>query len=169
MENRKFQLRRTGRKSLLLVEFPIFITRYDEVQSVNIFCNVTGIRIYVTNWALSYEKKVKVEVKEKSAVGVDSLLNIETIKYCGTTKYEVDAYSTALLEDQKNQFYQSIPYHVTELFENVVISGSLLVSSLLCAYLVVDTGSLTSGQYVFFAAYMLQLYSPMNRLSGIYR
>ncbi|KAG4067699.1 hypothetical protein HA402_005471 [Bradysia odoriphaga] len=125
------------------------------------------IRIYVTNWAQTFEKKL--QVKEKSAVGVDSLLNIETIKYCGTTKYEVEAYANALLEDQKVLFTAEIAFHVTNLFENVVVCGSLLVSSLLCAYLVVDTGSLTSGQYVFFAAYMLQLYSPMNRLSGIYR
>lgn len=121
----------------------------------------------MTNWAQRYEKKL--ETKEKSSVGVDSLLNIETIKYCGTTKYEVEAYSNALLEDQKAQFHMDIAYHVSDLFENVVVCGSLLVTSLLCAYLVVDTGSLTSGQYVFFAAYMLQLYSPMNRLSGIYR
>ncbi|XP_037043556.1 ATP-binding cassette sub-family B member 6, mitochondrial-like isoform X4 [Bradysia coprophila] len=126
-----------------------------------------SIRISVTNWAQTFEKKP--EVKEKSAVGVDSLLNIETIKYCGTTKYEVEAYANALLEDQKVQFNMEIAFHVTDLFENGVVCGSLLVSSLLCAYLVVDTGSLTSGQYVFFAAYMLQLYSPMNRLSGIYR
>lgn len=127
------------------------------------------LRLYVTDWAERYEEQRKSIEKEQSAIGVESLLNIETIKYCGTTKYEVESFRDTTLEYQKERLHSDIAYHVSTLFENVVICGSLLIGSLFCAYLVADVRSLTSGQYVFFAAYILQLFSPMNELSGIYR
>lgn len=127
------------------------------------------MRIYVTNWAERYEEQKKSIEKEQNAVGVESLLNIETVKYCGTTKYEIESFRDTTLEDQKEQLHLHITSHVTDLFENGVICGSLLVGSLFCAYLVADVHSLTSGQYVFFAAYIMQLFSPMNRLNRIYR
>lgn len=127
------------------------------------------MRIYVTNWAERFEEQRKSIQKEQNAVGVESLLNIETVKYCGTTKYEIESYSDATLEYQKEQMHSDFAYHVTDLFESGVICGSLLIGSLFCAYLVADVHSLTSGQYVFFAAYIMQLFAPMNNLSRIYR
>lgn len=126
-------------------------------------------RMYVAQWAERYEQQEKAIEKEKSAVGVESLLNIETIKYCGTTKHEVESFRDATLEYQKELLNSNIAYHVTDLFENIVICLCLLIGSLFCAYLVADVRSLTSGQYVFFAAYIMQLFSPMNELSRIYR
>lgn len=127
------------------------------------------MRIYVADWADRYEQQMKSIEKEQSGIGVESLLNIETIKYCGTTKHEVESFRDATLECQKEQLNSDIAYRVTGLFENVVICGCLLIGSLFCAYLAADVRSLTSGQYVFFAAYMLQLFLPMNQLSTIYR
>ncbi|KAG4066519.1 hypothetical protein HA402_007155 [Bradysia odoriphaga] len=127
------------------------------------------LRIYVSEWAEKYEEQKKYIEKEQSAIGVDSLLNIETIKYCGTTKYEVEAFCDATLESQKEDLNSTIAYNMTDLFETVITCGSLLVGSLFCAYLVADVGSLTTGQYIFFAGYVLQLFAPMNQLSSIYR
>lgn len=127
------------------------------------------IRIYVTEWAETYKEQTKSIKKKHNAIGVESLLNIETIKYCGTTKHEVEHFRNITLDYQKEELTSDIAYHVTDLFENAVVCGCLLIGSLFCAYLVADVRSLTSGQYVFFAAYIVQLFSPMNQLSRIYR
>ncbi|OUC45250.1 hypothetical protein D917_08556, partial [Trichinella nativa] len=54
--------------------------------------------------------------------------------------------------------------------QNVIISIGLLSGSLLCAYFIsVEQFDLTPGDYVLYAAYILQLYQPLNWMGTYYR
>lgn len=56
--------------------------------------------------------------------------------------------------------------------QNVVITGSTVAGSLLCAWAVVHSLSnlhLTVGDYVLFGTYLSQLYGPLNWLGTYYR
>lgn len=103
------------------------------------------------------------------ARSIDSLLNFETVKYYGAEKYEVDAYRECILEYQKEEFKTNLTLNMLNTIQNIVICGGLLAGSMLCAYLVVDVQSLTVGQYVLFATYIIQLYVPLNWFGTFYR
>lgn len=53
--------------------------------------------------------------------------------------------------------------------QNVIISVGLLVGSMLCAWMVYHNQGLTVGDYVLFAAYITQLYVPLNWFGTYYR
>lgn len=105
----------------------------------------------------------------QKARSVDSLLNFETVKYYGAESYEVDAYREAILNYQKEEFNSNITLNMLNTIQNIIICGGLLAGSLLCAYLVAELGTLTAGQYVLFATYIIQLYVPLNWFGTFYR
>ena len=52
----------------------------------------------------------------------------------------------------------------------IVINGGLLIGSLLCAKMVVDgTDNFTTGDYVLFSSYIVQLYQPLNFFGTSYQ
>lgn len=53
--------------------------------------------------------------------------------------------------------------------QNVIISVGLLVGSMLCAWMVFNHDTLTVGDYVLFASYIVQLYVPLNWFGTYYR
>lgn len=105
----------------------------------------------------------------QKARSVDSLLNFETVKYYGAEKYEVKAYREAILNYQKEEFNSIVTLNILNTVQNIIICGGLLAGSILCAYLVADVKSLTPGQYVLFATYIIQLYVPLNWFGTFYR
>lgn len=106
----------------------------------------------------------------QKARSVDSLLNFETVKYYGAEKYEVEAYREAILNYQKEEFNSIVTLNMLNTVQNIIICGGLLAGSLLCAYLVADLhNTLTPGQYVLFATYIIQLYVPLNWFGTFYR
>lgn len=62
-----------------------------------------------------------------------------------------------------------ITLNILNTMQNVIISGGLLLGSLLCAYMVVEKNELTVGDYVLFASYIIQLYVPLNWFGTYYR
>lgn len=58
---------------------------------------------------------------------------------------------------------------VLNVSQSVVITSGLIISSLLCAYMVVTHQGLTSGDYVLLGSYILQLYLPLNWFGTYYR
>lgn len=62
-----------------------------------------------------------------------------------------------------------ITLNILNTVQNFIISGGLLLGSLLCAHMVVDHKQLTVGDYVLFASYIIQLYVPLNWFGTYYR
>lgn len=105
----------------------------------------------------------------QKARSVDSLLNFETVKYYGAEQYEVDAYREAILKFQEEEFKSNITLNILNTMQNIIVTGGLLAGSLLCAHLVAKEGTLTVGDYVLFASYIVQLYVPLNWFGTYYR
>lgn len=53
--------------------------------------------------------------------------------------------------------------------QNVIVCGGLLIGSLLCVNMVVNEHTLSVGDYVLFASYIMQLYVPLNWFGTYYR
>lgn len=130
---------------------------------------ILALTILVTEWRTKYQRRMNLADNAQKARSVDSLLNFETVKYYGAEKYEVEQYRDAILNYQKEEFNSIVTLNILNTAQNIIICGGLLAGSLLCAYLVVDVGSLTPGQYVLFASYIIQLYVPLNWFGTFYR
>lgn len=125
--------------------------------------------IFVTEWRTKFQRRMNLADNAQKARSVDSLLNFETVKYYGAEKYEVDAYREVIQKYQKAEFQSILTLNMLNIIQNVIICGGLLAGSLLCAYLVVVERTLTVGDYVLFASYIIQLYTPLNWFGTYYR
>lgn len=67
------------------------------------------------------------------------------------------------------EFKSIVTLNILNIVQNVIISGGLLLGSLLCAYMVVIDQTLSVGDYVLFASYIIQLYVPLNWFGTYYR
>jgi ATP-binding cassette subfamily B protein len=101
-------------------------------------------------------------------IGVDSLLNFETVKYFGNERYESDRYNDALVQ------YMSAAVKSQSTL-GMLNSGQLIVR-VLCqvAILVLAiqdhvAGTLTTGEVVMLNTFMLQLFIPLGFLGSSYR
>ncbi|KAJ6633177.1 ATP-binding cassette sub-family B member 6 [Pseudolycoriella hygida] len=136
--------------------------------SVSILLSPLGLIILLTKWQNRLKKQVKEDENDRTSQSVDSLLNFETVKYYGAERYEVDAYCQKILKCQKSN---SLEYGVScavDLVKNVVMCASLLASSLLFAYLIIEKGTITTGQYVLFSTYIIELYAPLSDIGWLY-
>ncbi|KAK7590115.1 hypothetical protein V9T40_001728 [Parthenolecanium corni] len=125
--------------------------------------------IYITEWRTKYQRRMNQADNKAKARSVDSLLNFETVKYYGAEEYEVEQYKEAILIYQDEQWMSSASLNILNSIQNITICVGLLGGSLLCVYEVVETKSLTVGDYVLFASYLTQLYMPLNWFGTFYR
>lgn len=125
--------------------------------------------IGVTEWRTKFQRRMNLADNATKARSVDSLLNFETVKYYGAEDYEVSGFREAVLKFQDEEWKSIITLNILNTLQNVTVCGGLLGGSLLCAYMVSTTKTLTVGDYVLFASYILQLYVPLNWFGTYYR
>ncbi|KRY15562.1 ATP-binding cassette sub-family B member 6, mitochondrial [Trichinella patagoniensis] len=125
---------------------------------------------FITEWRTAFRRAMLKRENELQAVAVDSLMNFETIKFCNAEKDETNRYGHAFESYQKEECKSLASLIVLSFGQNVIISIGLLSGSLLCAYFIsVEQFDLTPGDYVLYAAYILQLYQPLNWMGTYYR
>jgi ATP-binding cassette subfamily B protein len=103
-----------------------------------------------------------------NTIGVDSLLNFETVKYFGNEQYEADRYNDALL--------QYMGAAVKSQNTLGMLNGGQLVVRVICQLVILvlaindyAAGSLTTGEVVMLNTFMLQLFIPLGFLGSSYR
>lgn len=124
--------------------------------------------IAVTEWRTKFQRRMNTADNDQKARSVDSLLNYETVKYYGAESYEVISYREAILKFQKEEFRSLLTLNILNTMQNIIVCGGLLTGSLLAVRMVVDN-TLTVGDYVLFASYIIQLYVPLNWFGTYYR
>uniref|UniRef100_A0A914X1U6 ATP-binding cassette sub-family B member 6 n=1 Tax=Plectus sambesii TaxID=2011161 RepID=A0A914X1U6_9BILA len=129
----------------------------------------TAFSLLSTKWQKSQMEERIAADDDFSAMGVDSLLNFETVKYYNAEDYETRRYRTALEKSQTTELSQSAMYDLIYGVESIITGSGQLAGSLLCAYLIAQENGLTVGDYVLFATYISQLTSPLTVLEKIYR
>ena len=110
-------------------------------------------------------------VKQESratTIGVDSLLNFETVKYFGNETYEADRYNDALTR------YMGAAVKSQNTLG--MLNGGQLVVRVICQVVILViaiqdymAGSLTLGEVVMLNTFMLQLFIPLGFLGSSYR
>ncbi|XP_017781479.1 PREDICTED: ATP-binding cassette sub-family B member 6, mitochondrial [Nicrophorus vespilloides] len=125
--------------------------------------------IAVTEWRTKFQRRMNLADNATRARSMDSLINFETVKYYGAEGYEVEAFKDAVLNFQKEEWKSIVTLNILNTVQNIIICCGLLAGSLLCVHLVVDEAKLSVGDYVLFASYIIQLYTPLNWFGTYYR
>ena len=103
-------------------------------------------------------------------IGVDSLLNYETVKYYSAEDIEYNRYRNALVVYQQAEYKNTSSLNLLNSLQNGIIGVSLILGTLLIGYLISLPGSkYTAGDYIMFTTYIMQLYSPLNFFGTLYR
>jgi ATP-binding cassette subfamily B protein len=127
-----------------------------------------GFTLIFTEWRTRFRRMMIAQESRATTIGVDSLLNFETVKYFGNERYESDRYDDAL-----RQYMDAAVKSQTTL--GVLNGGQLLVrvfcqvAILLMAIDDYSNGTLTTGEVVMLNTFMLQLFIPLGFLGSSYR
>ncbi|KAL0088954.1 hypothetical protein J3Q64DRAFT_1732499 [Phycomyces blakesleeanus] len=124
--------------------------------------------IAMTEWRTKFRRRMIELDNFARTKAVDSLLNFETVKYYGAEDFEVNRYKNAVIEYQQADWESSVSLNLLNLAQNTIITGGLLAGCLLFAWKVSE-GQLTSGDFVVFNMYMMQLYTPLHWFGTYYR
>uniref|UniRef100_A0A7E4VIF1 ATP-binding cassette sub-family B member 6, mitochondrial n=1 Tax=Panagrellus redivivus TaxID=6233 RepID=A0A7E4VIF1_PANRE len=112
--------------------------------------------VAVTEWQRKVRRDWNDIENEFQAIGVDSILNYETVKY----------YSAEEVEYDRNK---KRPSKLPET-RNIIVGVSLLVGTLLIGYFItLPNSKFTTGDYIMFITYLIGLYGPLNYIGTIYR
>ncbi|XP_048341083.1 ATP-binding cassette sub-family B member 6 isoform X2 [Sphaerodactylus townsendi] len=169
---------------LSYIVFSIFPTIADIIIAIAYFTSVFsawfGLIIFVcmilyltltillTEWRTKYRREMNTLDNAAKSRALDSLLNFETVKYFNAENYESNRFNGAILKYQVAEWKVNASLGLLNQTQNLVISGGLLVGSLLCANYV-SVKKLQVGDYVLFGTYIIQLYTPLNWFGTYYR
>jgi ABC-type transport system involved in Fe-S cluster assembly fused permease/ATPase subunit len=124
--------------------------------------------LFFTEWRTQFRRKMVAEESRAMTIGVDSLLNFETVKYFSNEQYESERYDHALKE-----YMGAAVKSQTTL--GLLNGGQLLVrvacqiAILIIAITDYSNGLLTIGEVVMLNTFMLQLFIPLGFLGSSYR
>lgn len=155
----------------ILIAIVFFLTSFSAWFALIIFITMILYliaTIVITEWRTKYRRSMNKLDNDMNTKAVDSLLNFETVKYYGTEGFEVNRYQEAVLKYQVAERKNNFSLNFLNIFQTTVISLGLLSGSILCAWYV-SNGDLTVGDYVLFATYINQLYTPLNWFGSYYR
>ena len=141
--------------------------KYVGVILVAIACYIL-FTLFFTEWRTKFRRKMVAEESRAMTIGVDSLLNFETVKYFGNEQYESKRYDHAL----KGYMGAAVKSQTTL----GVLNGGQLLVRVCCqiAILIIaiddySNGMLTIGEVVMLNTFMLQLFIPLGFLGSSYR
>jgi ABC-type transport system involved in Fe-S cluster assembly fused permease/ATPase subunit len=127
-----------------------------------------GFTLMFTEWRTKFRREMVMQEGRANTIGVDSLLNFETVKYFGNEKYEADRYNDALVH------YMGAAVKSQNTLG--MLNGGQLLVRVFCqiAILVLAindyaAGTLTTGEVVMLNTFMLQLFIPLGFLGSSYR
>jgi ATP-binding cassette subfamily B protein len=136
-----------------------------------ILAAVAGYIIFTllfTEWRTRFRREMVSQESRATSIGVDSLLNFETVKYFGNEQYEADRYNNALVQYM----------HAAVKSQNTLgfLNGGQLILRVICQILILvlavqdyAAGQLTTGEVVMLNTFMLQLFIPLGFLGSSYR
>ncbi|KAI9218496.1 P-loop containing nucleoside triphosphate hydrolase protein [Blastocladiella britannica] len=155
----------------ITVAIAYFVIEFDVYFGVIVVVTMTSYifaTVVLTEWRTKFRREM-IELDNKtSQIGVDSLLNFETVKYYGAEQFEIQRYDKAIANYNKADFKSSGSMQLLNVMQGVITAVGLLVGSLLCAYRV-SHKQLSIGDFVLFYQYIIQLYGPLNWMGTMYR
>ena len=148
----------------LAVTYPV---KYVLVILVAVVAYVAFTLIF-TEWRTKFRREMVSQESRATSIGVDSLLNFETVKYFGNEKYEADRYNDALLK------YMDAAVKSQDTLG--MLNAGQLIARVLCQVTILvlavqdhAAGQLSTGEVVMINTFMLQLFIPLGFLGSSYR
>jgi len=127
-----------------------------------------GFTLLFTEWRTKFRRTMIAEDSRAQTIGVDSLLNFETVKYFGNEKFEAERYDDAL-----GKYMTAAVKSQTTLG---VLNGGQIMVRVICQVVILVLaigdyahGDLTTGEVVMLNTFMLQLFIPLGFLGSSYR
>jgi ATP-binding cassette, subfamily B, heavy metal transporter len=121
-----------------------------------------------TEWRTKFRRMMVAEESRAMTIGVDSLLNFETVKYFGNENYEQDRYNRAL-EGYADAAIKSENTLAVLNAGQVSLRVLCQITILVLAIFDYASGRLSTGDVVMLNTYMLQLFIPLGFLGSSYR
>jgi len=122
----------------------------------------------ITDWRNKFRREMNIFDNNQRAIGVDSLINAETVKYFSMEEYEVKRYGQAVNVYQDMEWKSTAALQLLNLVQTIILNIGLFGTALYCA-LLVQQQLLTVGDFSLVVSYFLQLMSPLSFLGTVYR
>ncbi len=122
----------------------------------------------ITQWRLTFRRRMLTAETEANTKAVDSLLNYETVKYFGNEEHEARRFDRALVDYERAAVKSETSLSILNIGQGAIIAVGVTLVMLLAGYGVVG-GRMTVGDFVLVNAYLIQLYLPLNFLGMVYR
>ncbi|KAJ8682800.1 hypothetical protein QAD02_018592 [Eretmocerus hayati] len=154
----------------IIIAIIFFITAFNKWFGLIVFSTMLlymMTTISTNDWRVDYRRRKIFEENEKQTLGVDSLLNFESVKCHGAEAYDTSRFEEALGKFLREERNSIIALNILYFVQNIIIHGGLLVGSLLALHMVVNDQGLSVGDFVLFSSYIVQLYVPLDKF-GIY-
>ena len=122
----------------------------------------------ITEWRMTFRRRMNESDSRANTRAVDALLNYETVKYFNNENYESRRYEDSLKQWETAAVSNETSLAALNAGQAAIIAGGVTLLMYLAAEGVVKH-QMTLGDLVLVNAYLLQLYAPLNFLGFVYR
>jgi ATP-binding cassette subfamily B protein len=121
-----------------------------------------------TNWRMKFRRAMNETDQEANTKAIDSLLNYETVKYFGNEAHEARRFDDSMQRYERAAVQSQVTLNLLNIGQAAIIAVGLTLVMLMAAQGVVAR-TMTVGDFVLVATYLIQLYLPLNFLGFVYR
>lgn len=127
----------------------------------------TAFTVAVTRWQVRRRREMNAADVASACIVTDSLLNSETVRAFGAERRETERYDAARRAYAHAAVTNQRARTLSALGQTTILTSGLVILMFMGARSV-TSGEATVGGFVMVAAYLLQLYLPLNMLGAAY-
>ena len=135
---------------------------------VGIIAAYVAFTFRVTEWRVKVRREMNAQDTDANQKAIDSLLNVETVRYFNATEREAMRYDGAMARYEKAAVTTGLSLTFLNVGQSLLITSGLVVVMAMAAR-GVQAGTLTLGDFVMVNAFMIQITMPLNFLGTVYR
>ncbi|MBM3612657.1 MAG: ABC transporter ATP-binding protein/permease, partial [Alphaproteobacteria bacterium] len=135
---------------------------------VGIIAAYVAFTFRVTEWRVKVRRDMNAQDTDANQKAIDSLLNVETVRYFNATEREAMRYDGAMARYEKAAVTTGLSLTFLNVGQSFLITSGLVVVMAMAAR-GVQAGTLTLGDFVMVNAFMIQITMPLNFLGTVYR
>jgi ATP-binding cassette subfamily B protein len=155
---------------VLVVSTYLFVN-YDFVFgliTILVMTSYVGVTIAITEWRNEYRRRATEAEDAFSQQAVDALLNFETVLLFNAEQHISGVYDKSLRAVAKASIESQLSLSLLNVLQNFCISFGVALALMLAGKRVVN-GTMTVGDFILVAQFILQLYQPLSFLGTYWR